>query len=66
MYHLVGAVKERELLLASDETADLFPLVGSGIHPGWVVSAGVQEDNGTRRSCAKVFKHAWVGSNAHR
>ena len=29
------------------ECRDFFPLVGGGVHPGWVVGAGVEEDEGT-------------------
>ena len=29
------------------ECGDFFPLVGGGVHPGWVVGAGVEEDEGT-------------------
>lgn len=40
--HLVSHVKEGEELLLLHNSADLFPLLGCGVHPSRVVCTGVQ------------------------
>ena len=43
---LVGGVERGKMVLGLDDVEDLFPLFGSWVNTGWVVSADVQENNG--------------------
>lgn len=55
---LVGGVEEGEVRALAHQRGDLAPLVLRGVDTGWVVCAGVQEDDGSSRRRPQRLEHA--------
>lgn len=55
---LVGAVKEGEVLLLPNHNGQLLPLIQCWVDTGWVVSAGVEQDDGAFGGCGNRRLHA--------
>ena len=55
---LVGHVQKGYQLVGLDDADHLIPLRWRDVVAGRVVAAGVQYDDGTRRSCAQIGQHA--------
>ena len=66
--HLVGHVKEREVVLLEHQLAELCPLLGSGVDARRVVSAGVEEEDAAARgrlSTASIGNHVSAGASSN-
>ena len=55
---LVGAVEEGEVVTLAHGHGDVLPLFLGGIDTGRIMSAGMEEDDGTRRGSAQGGDHA--------
>ena len=56
---LVRAVKEDKKVSRFANLRNLSPLLFSGIQTSGVMSAGMQDENSSRRCLAQIFQHAW-------